>query len=532
MNAAQPFLDILSANKERTAVVDPNGKSVSYGDLLTRVLALCDHLRSQGLVPGDRVVLLVPNGVSFAATAISVLLTGGVPVLIEPGLGDEVFLSRVKVAKPKWLLVHPIIIWVNRIPGVKTLLQKRELDVPPVPPLEDGMQKIVINDSFLDKLAAGFSGSEEMEVADRTEQDDGILIFTGGTTSLPKGVRLSHDALGAYISNISSAIEGMALENFLADTPQQVLYALRLGKTAYTTKGRKQKRAKYVLDLVRKEKIDAYFGSPYVWMEMMTMAGSLSPRLPGTLKTVLLGGAPVTPEFLSKLQTWLHEDTQAKVLYGMTEVGPLCAVRADNKLEYSGEGDLVGAPLGGIRLDIENPDPETKVGEVVAHSPSLYTGYLDMEERGSNEGLHTGDLGKMVDVKDEKMLILLGRTKDMIIRNGVNIYPLSFESQIRSFEDDQGRPGVREAALVGLWNPEREDEDVVCCVQPAQGMTLDMGRFEKHVNQVCGTDAKPDHFVQVDPIPVTGRQNKVDKQALRTHCAKELGLALRKEEKQ
>jgi len=198
-------------------------------------------------------------------------------------------------------------------------------------------------------------------------------------------------------------------------------------------------------------------------------------------------------------------------------------VRAQDKLAYRGGGDLVGSPLPQVRLEIDRAAGDEHVGEVVVHGPSLYSGYLGQPERGSEEGLRTGDLGKLVIVDGRSVLALVGRGKDMIIRNGVNIYPLSFEAAIGDLADRQGRPLLRECSLVGVWNADRQDEDVVLCVQPAAGAAFDLDAVRKHAERVCGTDAKPDHCLVVDPIPVTGRQNKVDKAALRRTCAKRLG---------
>jgi len=525
MNAAAPFLDILATRSHRTAIVEPGGRSITYGGLFERVCALERLLRGQGLEPGDRVLLQVPNGMAFATASIAVLLAGGVPLLLEPGLGESVYLSRVRLAAPRFLLVHPLLLHVHRVPGLPGLLQRLERDLPPVPPAGGGMRRVLVSEGMLARLARETPGPRRESVApvDRAPSDDGVLIFTGGTTDAPKGVRLGHGALDHYITHISSVLEGLSFERFLADTPQQVLYALRLGRTAYITQGRKKRRAMNILRWIRQGSIDAYFGSPYVWMEMMDACGRGRERLPESLGTVLLGGAPVTRDFLARLLDWLPAGTAVKLLYGMTEAGPVCAVRAQDKLAYRGAGDLVGSPIPAVRLELEPRPPDADIGEVVVHSPSLYTGYLGQPGRGPDEGLRTGDLGRLVDAGGTPMLALVGRSKDMIIRNGVNIYPLSFEPAIRDAADRTGRPMLRECALVGVWNREREDEDVVLCVQPLPGAAFDPDAVRRHAERVCGTDAKPDHLVVLDPIPVTGRQNKVDKASLRRTCARKLG---------
>jgi acyl-CoA synthetase (AMP-forming)/AMP-acid ligase II len=525
MNAATHFLKVMSARSERTAIVEPGGRSITYAGLFERTVALEGLLRGRGLVPGDRVVLQVPNGIAFAAASIAVLLAGGVPVLLEPGLGEKVYLSRVRVASPRFLLVHPLLLCIRRVPGLAGLLQRLERDVPPVPRPDAAMQRIRVSDVLLERLVNKKPGAGERKItpADREASDDGILIFTGGTTDLPKGVRLGHGALDRYIAHISTVLQGLPFERFLADTPQQVLYGLRLGKTAYITRGRKQKRARNILQWIRQGSIDAYFGSPYVWTEMMACCGPRRERLPASLRTVLLGGAPVTRDFLERLLEWLPRGTSVRALYGMTEAGPVCAVRAEDKVAYRGEGDLVGVPLTPVRVEIDRTGGDAEIGEVVVHSPSLYTGYLGQPERGPREGLRTGDFGRLVTVGGASMLTLVGRGKDMIIRNGVNIYPLSFEPALRELSDRQGRPMLRECSLVGVWNPVRQDEDVVLCAQPAPGAGFSLDAVRKHAETVCGTDAKPDHCMVVDPIPVTGRQNKVDKAVLRRTCARRLG---------
>lgn len=527
MNVAAPLLEVLAADPARPAVCEPNGRTITYQELSREVVGLAGYLQDWGLAPGDRVILQVPNGVEFAASALAVLLAGGVPVLLEPGFGKDVYLSRIRAADPKWWLVHPLLIWLNRLPGATALLRRREIDVPPLLYKSKSITKVTVRDTFLQSLARESSEPRKFHPVPRDSHDDGILVFTGGTTSLPKGVRLSHGALTHYLANIADAVAGMELNNFLADTPQQVLYALRLGKTAYITKGRTKKRARYVRHLIQMGKIDAYFGSPFVWMEMMAQAGLNRTRLPASLKTVLLGGAPVTREFLQKLQNWLHPDTRAMIVYGMTEVGPVCVVTAENKLVYQGEGDLVGSPLGQVEIEIDKEKPEDLLGEVVVLGPSLYSGYLGQPERPASEGLRTGDLGRIIEHDGKKMLVLMGREKDMIIRNGVNIYPVSLEPAIRALTDHQGRAMLRECALVGLWNTDRQDEDVVLCVQPDPQGEFDEEFLEKEVKSICGSAAKPDHIVLVDPIPVTGRQNKVDKKTLREHCAQKLGYPAR-----
>ncbi len=524
MNVASPLLSVLDSAPERLAIRESNRVAVDYAGLRAMVVALAALLRDRGLAPGDRVLLQTPQGICFAASAIAVLLAGGVPVLCEPGLGDAVYLSRIRAAAPGWLLSHPAVIAANRAPRVRAALARREIDVPPLPPASAAMKRILVSRAMLERLARRAGRSTGFDPVERGADDDAVLVFTGGTTSAPKGVRLSHGALEHYLSNIRHVLGDCHVERFLADTPQQLLYALRLGRSAFTTKGRKRKRAANVLDLVRRGQVDAYFGSPYVWVEMMAMTGPGRSQLPASLHTVLLGSAPVTPDFLRSLRAWLHPSTRVMVLYGLTEVGPVSVVSAEDKIAWDRPGDLVGVPLPGIELRIDGAVAEGAVGEVVLHAPSMFSGYLGETPLAHERRLRTGDLGTIVPWSQGRALVLLGRAKDMIIRRSVNIYPSTLEPTIKALRDDRGGLLLRECALVGLWNEARQDEDVVLCAQPSTpGARLDESALRARVGAVVGPDAAPDHVLVLDPIPVTGRQNKVDKQAVRAHAAAVLG---------
>ena len=521
MNLAGPFLEVLRKRGQQPAIIEPSGEHVTYAELLRQIEGFAEDLRQRGFQPGDGVVIQVPNGVSFAVATVASLALGGVVVLSEPGLGDEVYLERLEAARPKWVFVHPVVKWANRIPGARRLLRRMELLVPPLMPNRAGLHSLDVSNGFL----LSVSKSSGLEPIPREAGDDAILIFTGGTTNQPKGVRLSHGALHHYLRNIESVIEGWPIETFLADTPQQVLYGLQLGRTVYVTKGRTRRRAAYVMEQIRRERIDAYFGSPFLWMEMMARWRERGERLPQSLRAVLLGGAPVTRGFLRELQTWLHPDTRVLASYGLTEAGPVCVATAEDKIAWNQGGDYVGRPLSGVRLQIDSTPAGDGVGEVIVHSNALYTGYMDQPERGADAGLRTGDLGRLInDDPASPALVLVGREKDMIIRAGVNVYPGTVEGYLREIELQPGHLALRECALVGLWDPAKQDEVIVFCYQPVAGRRVDEGALRKAVEKITGEDAAPDFYLRVDPIPVTGRQNKIDKRALRERAAQVFSL--------
>ena len=514
MNLATQFFAKLAAGDERIAIREPDGSTISRGELRRQIVGLQLELKRQGFKKGESAVIQAPNGVAFAAATIAVSALGGVSILAEPGLGDEIYTKRLASAHPRWVLVHPIVLWANRIPGARKLLARRELLVPPVL-RGSGIRQVKVSARLLAKGAAPASAEPLSETI--SDRDDVVVIFTGGTTSLPKGVRLSHGAVGQSLSNIAALAEdaGTAM---LADTPQQVLYGLVLGMEVYVTRGRTQRRATMVRELFESGRADAYFGSPYLWMEMMEQAGPNRARLPASLKTVFLGGAPVTPEFLATLREWLAPATKIVSLYGATEAGPVATASDTEKLAWDGEGDLLGRLMPGTEASIAED------GEIAISGPSMFSGYIGQAEFNPGDRFKTGDLGKIVDRDGEQMLVLIGRAKDMIIRAAVNIYPATLESDLRAITNHAGERMLREVALIGLWDEEKQDEEVVLCWQPIAGVEVHEHALARAVHEVTGEDAKPDYMMKVDPMPVTGRLNKVDKSALRLLAAERFGL--------
>lgn len=525
MNIAKLILDRLLAQPEHLAICEPNGRTICCRDLHGAVTALAAHLVSRGLLADDRVVLQIPNGIELTAATLAVLWAGGVPVLCEPGIGDAVYASRIALTSPRWLLVHPLVAGINRTPGLRRALGHFELAIPPSPDITTSdVTCLEISRRRLEKLVSRHPSDPDAAPAVRARTDPAVVVFTGGTTRLPKGVLLSHGALRHYLGNIGELTASLQIERLVTDTLPQVLFALHFGRSAFITRGRRRRRAEHVLSLIQSGRVDAYFGAPYIWREMLSLAHAPADPLPSSLKSVLLGSAPVTRDFLGALGGWLSPSTRCVALYGLTEVGPVCAVSMEEKLAWDGEGDLVGEPLPNISLHIEGAHAQQEIGEVVVHGPSLYSGYLGAPPRRSGAGLFTGDMGRLVTVGDRTMLALVGRKKDMIIRRGINIYPGTLDPLLSNLGGQRSsggsaKPMTQTCALIGLYNDDRQDEDVILCVEVPPGTQRpDVEKIKRLASQIAGADAAPDRILLLRKMPRTGRQNKIDKEALRAHA--------------
>ena len=206
-------------------------------------------------------------------------------------------------------------------------------------------------------------------------------------------------------------------------------------------------------------------------------------------------------------------------IYGLTEAGPVATASDEEKIGWDGEGDFLGDMAPGMSVTIADD------GEIAVASPGLFSGYIGQKELGEGEAFATGDLGRIVEHDGREALILIGRVKDMIIRAAVNIYPATLEADLRAIADHHDHRLLREVALIGLWDEDKQDEAVVFCWQPMSDRQVDEDALHHQVHKVTGEDAKPDFMMKVDPMPVTGRLNKVDKAKLRALAAERFGLS-------
>ena len=259
------------------------------------------------------------------------------------------------------------------------------------------------------------------------------MIFTSGTTARPRGVVHTRGSLAAGLELFRRAFPLGPGDIVHTDQLMLGLPALLAGAT-WSLPGGGDLAAE-----LAERKATHTFAVP-VHLDRLLRE---TPRLPGTLRYLLLGAAPAPPGVLRRA---IEAGPEVLSIYAMTEALPIAIASAREKLAQT-EGDLLGAPLPGVGVRIADD------GELFVSGPHLAQRYLGEEPL---KEIATGDLVRL----EEGRLVLLGRKKDMILRDGVNIYPGLYEPAIAAL------PGVAEAAIVGLPDPETGDEEVVLAVIP------------------------------------------------------------------
>jgi acyl-CoA synthetase (AMP-forming)/AMP-acid ligase II len=275
-----------------------------------------------------------------------------------------------------------------------------------------------------------------------------MILYTSGTTGRPKGVLHSHNSIHALIRQIGRHWLVEPGDRFLVPSPIAhiggSIYAFEcpilLGTTAVLMD---RWNAEQAVDLLVVERCTHMAGATPFLEQILVAARRKGTRLPD-LKVFICGGASVSPSLIRSAADYFERAMVSRV-YGSTEV-PVTTIGSPDDPGRAADTD--GRPgIATIRLAPHSAAPDG-AGEICARGPQMLVGYLHPEDEADafdDDGyFRTGDLGRLL---DDEYLVVTGRAKDIIIRNGENIAPKEVEDMLI------GHPDVAEVAIVGLPDP-------------------------------------------------------------------------------
>ncbi|MBD9699963.1 acyl--CoA ligase [Flavimobilis sp. GY10621] len=546
--------------------------ALTFRELATRIEAVAAGLRAHGLEPGGRVLFSIRPRLDGIVTALGIARAGGTVVFVDPGSTPELFAARVAAARPTHAATESLLHALSRgplralarrrgllLPGYAELLVTHVHSGPWLPGVPRGSVPVrrLVRDALATTRGAEPDRAASSRAAAGLPRDraslpplDGaremLVVFTSGTTAAPRAVVHSGATLAAATRALGEIVAMSPGEDVVTDQMLLGVPALLAGAT-WTVPVVAPAR-----DVVTAGRLmagaDATFLVPADVTALLDAveAGTVPAR---TAATVLVGGAPVTRALLERA-TRLVPTTRWVGIYGMTECLPVASVEAATKLAHTGDGDLVGTPVSTVDVQILSAAPDGTApdgagpdgaapratasgdaasddaapddaasGELVVSGPALMLGLLDTDGDVVRVAEHrTGDLARLA---SDGSVVLLGRTRDMIIRGTVNIYPGLFEPRLAALE------GVGEAVLVGL--PQEDgDERVALVLVPSDAaerpprLTCDHPLAEEvrpRLAEVLDHGALPDVVLVAPAVPVAGRSRKPDRQALAREVA-------------
>jgi long-chain acyl-CoA synthetase len=412
------------------------GRRVRYAELDRASAHVAERLSAAGIVPGDRVGLMLPNVPEFVAAYYGILRAGAVVVPLDTELKRDELRYAFGDA------------------GAALLISWRELGTTSATPAW-----LAAPGSFFD------DGADPVEPAApvrRGPGDTAVILYTSGTSGQPRGAELTHANL-EHNARVTSELFGFG-------PADAVLGALPLahafGQTC-TLNAAMLAGARLVL-VSRPEWVDGVtvlVGVPSMYAALLAEAGGVAPR-----RLCIVGGAPLAPELIA---AW-EAATGTRLLegYGLTETSPVASFNRPGSAHRPGS---IGTPIDGVQMRLLDISPEG-VGEIAIRGPNVMKGYwnrpADTRAAISGDGwLRTGDLA-CIDMDGAYRIV--GRAKELIIRDGRNVHPREIEDVLHS------HPDVREAAVLGIPDP-MLGEEVVACVVVSPGAEVTEEELREHV---------------------------------------------------
>ncbi|MCH8189061.1 MAG: AMP-binding protein [Proteobacteria bacterium] len=364
---------------------------------------------------------------------------------------------------------------------------------------------------------------------DSAEDDDAVLLYTGGTTGRAKGVRLTHRNVVSNGMQMAVAMRVRAGDVYLHVPP--MFHSADLLGTAYTLLGAAH----------------AYLPrfSPGLALEAMARTGTTALMLTPTMVIMMLQEEDVAAYDVSKLRLlfygsspmaaeWIQRAAEAfpsaglQQGYGLTETSPiLTTLDMEEHARAIATGDTAilraaGRPLIDVTLRIVDEDGREvavgEAGEVVVRGPNVTPGYLNRPEETKTafrDGwFHTGDVGR---VDDGGYLYLLDRKNDMIVTGGENVFSSEVEAVLHQ------HAGVAEAAVIGVPD-ERYGEALLAAIVPARGASLTDEDMIAHCRGKIGGFKIPRRFAFLDELPKSAMGKILKTELRRTYAKSEKGV--------
>lgn len=477
---------IFSRNAERTFLIDVIGqRNLSYGELYGVAYALAGALKAQGLAKGERVALLLPNGYPLAAFYFAAMMTGIVVVPINPALAAQEIQAILDLADVSRIFYSAAT--ADRLPTVGAPRIKIFTSLGAggaLPGSDDGAAEIWdINALPVEANLVPFAGVSAEVVF--------LLLFTSGTTAMPKGVALS---IAAELGN------AVAFNTTVGFDRNSRFY--HVWPMAYSSGVLNTLLSPFMAEgsVVLANPFDARSSLIFwqaamvhqvnvLWLSPTMMASLLAvdrdPRGPAYcreyVRTVCCGTAALP--LLVKRNFEAKYGVEVMESYGLTEI----LIVAGEKHRYQKRDRSVGTVLPGVEIRIARPDDaegEEVGGEILVATPYAMAGYWDPQSRTiqlleAGSFFPTGDLGRL---DADGNLYITGRKKDLIIRGGVNVSPSAVREVLLTV------PSIADAVVVGMPN-DFYGEEVVAAVILQSG--FDIGKERASILDVCRDRLQP-----------------------------------------
>ena len=490
------------------AIVFPEfGVRWNYAELRARVDRLALGLIGLGIAAGERVAVLAPNVPEWLLLDYALAKIGAVLVTVNTGYRQHELAYLLRQGRVAVLFM----VAGYRGTDYRTIVRAAQ---------ETGLPElrhvVEIGSAAFDEMQHGEGTGLAARQAAVRPRDVVQIQYTSGTTGAPKGVMLTHRGtlnnarlMGdrAGFDDTSRLLAVMPLFH----TAGCVCNALGMLVQGGAFVGMTAFDASAALALLGTERITVVNAVPTMYLRLLAEPGVAdgAHRAASTLRTAFTGGTTIPPSMLVALRDAFGAEPM--VIMGMTEASPLITqTRPEDGFERNSTSAGVPLPFTAIKI-VENgvPVPLGEAGELCIQGYGVTPGYFDMPERTAEaidaEGwLHSGDLATLA---ADGTLRIVGRTKDMVIRGGENLYPAEIENLLML------HPAVEQVQVVGVPDPDF-GEEAFAFVMLRPGASADAASLREFARASFSRHKVPRYIELVDDFPQTA-SGKVKKFELR-----------------
>jgi long-chain acyl-CoA synthetase len=428
-NLAAVLLDARADHPDHAAIKQDD-LTLTYAGLAGAAGQIVTLLRDEGVAPGDRVAVMLPNVAAFPVIAYGVFAAGAVLVPMNPLL---------KAREVEHYLADSgaglIFAWEpaagEAAKGAATT----------------GARVITVADSSGSALREGVEPAPDW--ADRADDDDAVILFTSGTTGTPKGAQLTHGGLRVNAEITARALIRTGPDDVIMGClPLFHVFGLTCGLNAGLGSGAcltllPRFDAGTALQMISRDRVTVFEGVPTMYSAMLHHPARADADM-SSLRVCVSGGAAMPVEVLRGFEAAFG----AMILegYGLSETSPVASFNHPDRERKPGS---IGTPVEGVEMRVVdasgNDVPSGEVGEIAIRGHNVMKGYWGRAEATAEaipDGwFRTGDLAR---TDSDGYFFIVDRKKEMIIRGGYNVYPREIEEALYE------HPAVAEAAVIGI----------------------------------------------------------------------------------
>lgn len=462
------------------------GREYTNLEMLQYARKLANGLKSLGIERGQNVVVMLPNCPEVLISYQGILRAGAiiVPLVFRLEAKEIAHILQnsesVAVITSKDLLSK-----INRArEGIQTLKHVSIVEDEEIPGTVRFWQ--LVNESPADVIPL-----------DIKEDDVAVILYTAGTTGLPKGVMLTHKNLYSNAVSSASISDTQPGDVSLGVLPLSHSYGLTMMNISYKFKNTVVMMRWFdpeeTFKLIEKYRVTGFSGVPAMFAMMVNHPAADKYDL-SSLRRTGSGSAPLPVEVLNAFQKKFNVPLREG--YGLSEAAPIVSTHYPGRVQKPGS---IGQVIPGVEVRIVDENdrdvPVGEIGELLVRGPNVSPGYYKMPEETAKtfrDGwLYTGDMARM---DEDGYLYIVERKKDLIIRGGFNIYPRDVEEVLHK------HPAVLDAAVIGVPDPVM-GEEIKAFIVLREGQSATEQELIEHCQQYLAKFKCPKYVEFIDQIP-------------------------------